>query len=186
VEIRLCTIAGTRWLESVAPDRPLPKVPRGLGPSFQQLVEKGARELGTGSALRDLPLEGLVVAFVGPRFQDPELIASVAHAAASANILAGRGAQPQARELESFVSGDGRYGEVSTLLRPVGVYSWIEGSDALGLGEWLQRVDATNYEAEVADMHGRENAPVYQAVLRDLTTVLKSVSVHGCDLCCLD
>lgn len=186
MQIRLCSIAGTRWLEELPSSGPLPRLPRGLGSAFERAFAQRAKEYPESPLLKDSPLEGLVVALAGVVFQSADLVTSVAHAVASAKVLRGGGDQAEAYAIERFVKGDGEFGTVPKLLASVGVYSWMPQASALHLAGWCRTADEESFTSEVSDMHGAAAVRIYAAVLRDLTRTLESVATHGSDLCCIN
>jgi hypothetical protein len=185
IEIRLCSIPGARWFDTLVsePADHLLIVPEGLGASFGKLVEERITQDRTVGYFRSAA-RGLFLAEMGSAFESAVLVASVAHALAAAAARRDNRKQDPAVAIESFVDGHGTYGDVPQVLRPLGVYSCLTQRDARHLGQWMDGVDPTEFDREVQDMYGDDTIAPYRSVARALQRIFKSADIHDADLCC--
>lgn len=188
MEIRLCSIAGSIWLQSLEAEqrRSSVEVPRNLGLTFMNALKAGLGRFDRVSDLMASGPAGLVLAKAGVSFASADFVSSVSHAIACVAEYDHAQSFDAADEIDSFVFGIGTYREgVPEILRRYGVYSVIKYSLADQIATWIQKVSRDEFSAEVEDMHGSENLASYLAAMSDLGNLFASVRVHQCDLCCV-
>lgn len=187
MEIRLCSIDASVWLQDLGGEVPCAAVsiPDGIGLSITNALKRRLCQCEKLSELKAEGAEGVVLATSGVVFESPGFVASVAHALACASQFGAAQALDPADEVEAFVFGRGQYGsDVPPFLRDAGVYSVLRREISDRLGSWVEAVDRDEYLSEVRDLHGREYLDSYSAAALDLGNILASVRVHGTDVCC--
>ena len=183
IELRLCSVEGGKWLDSL-PDvsEPVKQPPKNLGLMFDRAVESRLKKARTAAKLRATPVEGFVAAQEGIQF-DEELLVSALHAIACAAIVDKTGGADNADVLEAFVRGKHTFSDVPACLRESGVVSCMKAEVARQFGDWIDAVDRNILIEEIRDMHGEDAVETYLAVTEDLRGTLKTAtSVHDCDV----
>jgi hypothetical protein len=186
MELRLCSIAGGNWLDSILPTPEIAKRPHAdIGLMFGRAVDLRLKSVRTGAELRATPTEGLVLASEGIGF-DEQLLVSALHAIACAAVVGKTGEADNADILEAFVRGKRTFSIIPKCLRESGVVSCVTGDIARRFGKWIDSVDRNVLVEEVADMHGEGTVETYLSAIDDLKRTLKTATtIHGCDVCCL-
>jgi hypothetical protein len=185
MEVRLCGVEEAQWLEGAA-RQSLPPSPRprerskvGIGRSLTRRIESE----GSVSAAALSPVEGMLLANAGVRFESPHFLASVAHALALPAVLRGS-SDREAKTIVGFVEGQTPFSRVPALLKQAGVFSVLRQTEALRLADWCRFNLGSSFEHEVASMYGAGAVADYVAEANLLIDMLQSTATHDSDLCC--
>lgn len=186
MELRLCSIDGGNWLDSVPPNsETVKRPPANMGLMFSRAVDLRLKSVRTGAELRASSTEGLALALEGVAFEE-ELLVSALHAVACAAVVDKTGEGANANILEGFVRGKHTFSDIPISLRESGVVSCMTANVARRYGEWIASVNRDVLIEEVADMHGEDTVETYLSVIDDLKGTLKTATtIHDCDVCCL-
>lgn len=186
IEIRLCSIKGAKWLDSVSQATgAILKPPSGLGLMFGRAIAYRLRQVKTGAELRASGVEGLVLALDGIKF-NVGLLVSALRAVACASLVSGVGDDQNADLLEGLFTGRKSLVKVPACLTTVGVIGGMLGGEGQRFGDWMASVDQTVLTDEIRNMHGEEAVNAYLAAIDDLRRICAvATRIHGCDVCCL-
>jgi len=186
MELRLCSLVIARWYQTIPFGASIAGVqpPRDLPPILKRRV---ASDLAAAKDSAELH-ERLMDRLLWPRpllsVDHADQLLAVLHAMACAGPLdQGRsGADPLIAlvELRAPFSSS-----LPRVLTERSVAAVLPRPTCKAAERWVLGLSDSTYLTEVADMHGSDAVPYFEAMKRSITSAVSAPGVHGMELCCV-